>query len=78
MGDLFSQGLPLASFGIGIVFAFLCLLVAATWAMSELAARFAPPGAAASAQLADAQASREQIAAITAALHLHRSRRSGD
>ena len=55
--------------GMGTVFVFLTVLVGATMLMSRLVLRFAPPSAA-----ADADES-EVIAAITAALEVHRRRR---
>lgn len=70
MENLVSQGMPLALFGIGIVFVFLCLLVLATRAMSILTGRFGPaPG-----KPADYPAPPARVAAIVAAVTMHRQR----
>ena len=75
MENLFSQGLPLALFGIGIVFVFLCLLILATSAMSALTARFAPDSGANSAASSQTPLPPAQMAAIIAAVTMHRARR---
>ncbi|MCY4183405.1 MAG: OadG family transporter subunit [Gammaproteobacteria bacterium] len=75
MENLFSQGLPLALFGIGVVFIFLCLLILATRAMSALAARFAPAAGTAPAETSPSHLPPAQMAAIIAAITLHRARR---
>ncbi|MCY4270923.1 MAG: OadG family protein [Gammaproteobacteria bacterium] len=75
MENLFSQGLPLALFGIGVVFVFLCLLILATRAMSALAARLAPAAGTAPAETSPSHLPPAQMAAIIAAITLHRARR---
>jgi len=75
MENLFSQGLPLALFGIGVVFIFLCLLILATRAMSALVARFAPAAGTAPAETSPSHLPPAQMAAIIAAITLHRARR---
>ncbi len=63
--DLLLQGAALMLIGMGTVFLFLTLLVFATLAMSRIVGRLE----------GDRQpASAEEIAAITAALELHRGR----
>lgn len=71
-GSLLNQGLTLMLAGMGTVFVFLSLLVAAMTMMSTIARRFAPdaapPGAGASGP------SEEEVAAISAAISMHRKR----
>lgn len=67
MSPLLSAGLQLMLVGMGTVFTFLTLLVGATWAMSNLVQRFFP------VTPEDAQTD-EEVAAIAAALALHRRR----
>jgi oxaloacetate decarboxylase gamma subunit len=70
MNDPLATGLELMLVGMGTVFVFLTLLVLATAAMSTLIARLAPvPQAEAATGASD-----DELAAITAALHLHRRR----
>jgi oxaloacetate decarboxylase gamma subunit len=66
-GNLFDQGLMLMAVGMGTVFVFLTVLVAATTAMSRLIMRFAP-------QAVPAAKDEEEIAAIAAAIARHRRR----
>ncbi len=75
MDNLVSQGAPLALFGIGIVFAFLCVLVCAVRVMSILTARPGPPGVLPEEQV-DYPVPPAQLAAIVAAIGMHRARRS--
>lgn len=63
--SLINEGLTLMLVGMGTVFVFLTVLVAATTLMSRLAMRF-QPGSAAGGD------SDEEIAAITAAIAAHR------
>lgn len=74
MENLVSQGMPLALFGIGIVFVFLCLLVLATRAMSILTGRFGPALGVAPENPPDYPAPPAQTAAIVAAVTMHRQR----
>lgn len=71
--DLFGQGLELMLVGMGTVFVFLSALVLATTAMSRLVLHFEgeppAPGGGAGAEEA------EEVAAISAAIALHRRRR---
>ncbi|NBC22319.1 MAG: sodium pump decarboxylase subunit gamma [Gammaproteobacteria bacterium] len=70
--DLFGQGLELMLVGMGTVFVFLSALVLATTAMSRLVLRFqGEPPAAGGAGAEEA----EEVAAISAAIALHRRRR---
>lgn len=64
---LISDGLTLMLVGMGTVFVFLTVLVAATTAMSRLVARFQPGPA-------GGGGSDEEIAAIAAAIAAHRRR----
>ena len=74
MESLVSQGMPLALFGIGIVFVFLCLLVLATRAMSLLVERFGPALGAVSENPSAHTMPPAQMAAIAAAVTMHRQR----
>ena len=76
--DLIYQGLELALIGMGTVFTFLTILVLSTLLMSWCVRRFAqkdgfqPAGAVGAG--ARGEDSGEVVAAIAAALRLHRSR----
>lgn len=63
-------GLELMLVGMGTVFTFLTLLVFATTLMSRVISRIAPV----TPLSADQSGNEDEIAAITAAIHLHRSR----
>ena len=65
---LLGQGLTLMLVGMGTVFVFLTLLVAATTLMSALTARLSP------APAAEAPVSDEEVAAVSAAINRHRQR----
>lgn len=65
---LLEQGLTLMLVGMGTVFVFLTLLVAATTLMSTLTARLSP------APAAESPVSDEEVAAISAAINRHRQR----
>lgn len=71
-GSLLNQGLTLMLAGMGTVFVFLSLLVGAMTMMSTVARRFepptVPPGTGASGP------SEEEVAAISAAISMHRKR----
>lgn len=71
-GSLLNQGLTLMLAGMGTVFVFLSLLVGAMTGMSSLARRFEPP--ADSPASGAAGPSEEEIAAIGAAISMHRKR----
>ncbi len=73
-GSLLSQGLELMLIGMGTVFSFLTLLVFATLGMSALARRLQPQASAAPGT-GGAQPPTDPalVAAITAAIHQHRS-----
>ncbi len=78
--DAFAQGLELMLAGMGTVFVFLTLLVAATTLMSSLVQRFAPdlPGHTPGVRLPRANGNEaEVVAAITVAIAAFR-RRSAD
>jgi oxaloacetate decarboxylase gamma subunit len=62
--ELLSQGIELMLAGMGVVFVFLTLLVAATTLMSRIVMRLQSPGM--------SPASEDEIAAITAAIARHR------
>ena len=68
--DLFAQGLELMLVGMGTVFVFLTLLVVATAAMSRLVQRFERRHPVASASGDES----EEVAAIAAAITMHRRR----
>lgn len=81
-GQLLLEGVELMLFGMGFVFAFLVLLIVAIRVMSRIVERFEPvaaqPAAAPvvrSAAVAAEQPDAELLAAIQAAIHLHRARR---
>lgn len=65
--DLLSQGLELMLAGMGVVFAFLTVLVAATALMSRVVMRFQPASTSPEKE--------EEIAAISAAIARHRGER---
>ena len=67
---LLQEGLQLMLVGMGTVFVFLTLLVLATSAMSALVQRWWPPLA---ADLPAGEPSDEEVAAIAAAITLHRN-----
>lgn len=75
--DLFQQGVDLMLFGMGTVFAFLILLVGASYLMSWVITRFFPEPVrpAVAVQMAPVAAVEPRIqAAIQAAIDKHRSR----
>ncbi len=65
--DLLDQGLELMLAGMGVVFVFLTVLVGAITLMSRVVMRFQPANV--------SPDNEEEIAAITAAIARHRSRR---
>ena len=69
-GELLQQGLELMLAGMGTVFVFLTLLVFATTGMSALVRRFEP------AAVQPGEPTEEEVAAIAAAITLHRQKRS--
>ena len=71
MTPLLAAGVELMLIGMGTVFFFLTLLVMATGLMSRLVARFAPPVLPPSTPVAIAD---EEVAAISAAIAMHRRR----
>ena len=79
MDSLLGDGVQLMAVGMGTVFAFLTLLVGATTLMSRLVALVPQPksqpatGPNRGVQAAGVQ--EEEVAAITAAIRLHRERR---
>ncbi len=75
MENLVSQGLTLALFGVGVVFVFFCLLIAATSAMSWLAAKFGQASGRTSGQQGNTVMPPAQMAAVIAAIAMHRARR---
>lgn len=78
MPELVAEGVNLAIYGMGAVFAFLILLVAATVTMSRLVARFEPQPVRRDPAVAEPVAdNRKQRAAIAAAIHHHRQGRQG-
>jgi len=66
--NLLIQGLEIGLAGMGVVFVFLTTLVGATTAMSRIATRYQPGKAPAD--------NHEEIAAISAAIVRHRSKRN--
>ena len=71
-GSLLNQGLTLMLAGMGTVFVFLSLLVAAMTIMSSVTRRFEP--AAALSGTGGSGPSDEEVAAISAAIKMHRKR----
>ncbi len=71
-GSLLNQGLTLMLAGMGTVFVFLSLLVGAMTIMSTVARRFEP--AAAPSGPGASGPSEEEVAAISAAISMHRKR----
>jgi oxaloacetate decarboxylase gamma subunit len=78
MDPIFSAGLELMLIGMGTVFVFQTVLVMATKTMSVIVQKFAPLPLKLVPQTAtDTSApSTEEVAAITAALHQHRTIRN--
>ena len=78
-GSLISQGLELMLYGMGTVIVFLTMLVFATGLMSRLVMRFDPPMSEPRPPAATDSASTgpdaKTLAAISAAIHQHRTRR---
>jgi oxaloacetate decarboxylase gamma subunit len=74
MPPLVSQGLDLAMYGMGTVFVFLTILVLATTLMSWMVAPTEEEMTTTPSATALPQASNRKLAAITAAIHLHRSK----
>lgn len=75
--SLMQQGVELMLYGMGTVFIFLTLLVVLTAVMSALLGRFAKPEPAVvspAVRPAAAPDDKQLIAAISAAIHKHRSR----
>ena len=70
MSPLVSEGLNLALYGMGTVFVFLTVLVFATMLMSWLVLKTVP---ASQPEQSDTSNSKK-MAAITAAIHAHRSK----
>lgn len=75
--NLMTEGFNLMLMGMGFVFSFLTLLVIATTLMSKIILRFSKPELVAKPNLPVASTSTqdkntELIAAISAAIHLHR------
>ena len=72
---LLQQGVELMLYGMGTVFVFLTILVAATSIMSTLITRFSADEAAPAAALTtDSTEDKKRLAIIAAAIHAHRSR----
>ena len=80
VAELISQGVELMFLGMGTVFVFLALLVFVVSRMSRFAgwveSRLPKPATPVATPAASAIGSGEHIAAITAAVHLYRARRS--
>lgn len=77
--DLMMEGFNLMLLGMGFVFVFLTVLVIATTLMSKIILRFSKPEPVSAAPVqkkpvASGGQSQDLIAAITAAIHLHRQR----
>ncbi len=71
-GSLLNQGLTLMLAGMGTVFVFLSLLVGAMTIMSSVTRRFEPAAALPGAGVSGP--SDEEVAAISAAIEMHRKR----
>jgi oxaloacetate decarboxylase gamma subunit len=76
MTELMGSGVELMFAGMGIVFLFLTMLVVAINIMSTLVQRFFPdaPASAATSTTVSSGIDKSIIAAITAAVHQHRSK----
>jgi len=74
MTELMSSGIELMFAGMGIVFLFLTMLVIAINIMSSLVQRFFPDAPAVVAATVSGGIDKSVIAAITAAVHQHRSK----
>ena len=80
--DLFLEGVNLMLFGMGFVFLFLTTLVGVTSTMSKVITRYFPdplpaaPAPRAAAPAATASDDTELVAAITAAIRMHRDKQS--
>jgi oxaloacetate decarboxylase gamma subunit len=77
MTEMMSSGVELMFAGMGIVFLFLAMLVVAINIMSYLVQRFfpdAPPAPAVTVASVSSGIDKSVIAAITAAVHQHRSK----
>lgn len=80
--DLLLEGVNLMLFGMGFVFLFLTTLVGVTSTMSKVITRFFPdplpatPAPGATAPAAAASDDTELVAAITAAIKMHRNKQS--
>lgn len=77
MAEMMSSGIELMFAGMGIVFLFLTMLVVAINMMSSLLQRFFPDAPASQMAAAASMSSgidKSIIAAITAAVHQHRSK----
>jgi oxaloacetate decarboxylase gamma subunit len=74
MTELMSSGVELMFAGMGIVFLFLTMLVVAINIMSSLVQRFFPDAPAPVATTVSSGIDKSVIAAITAAVHQHRSK----
>jgi len=74
MTALLNSGLELMLVGMGIVFAFLSMLVFAIKGMSALILRHFPDAPAVARSKPEAKADQDTIAAISAAVHHYRNR----
>jgi oxaloacetate decarboxylase (Na+ extruding) subunit gamma len=73
MNELMSSGIELMLTGMGIVYAFLALLVVTIKMMTALVSRFFPETPLEFAAVPDNSSEPQVIAAITAAVHQYRS-----
>ena len=74
MSALMAAGFELMLVGMGTVFVFLTVLVAATYGMSALVQRWLPNAQVPSVSEGETEISAEEVAAITVALAEHRRR----
>lgn len=74
MAELMSSGVELMFAGMGIVFLFLTMLVLAINIMSSVVQRFFPDPAIQTSITVSSGIDKSLIAAITAAVHQHRSK----
>ena len=79
--DIVAQGVELMLFGMGTVVVFLALLIVATTVMSAFVGRYFPearpaPTAGGKSAAVGGSPDAEVVAAITAAIHQHRNRKS--
>ncbi|NOT84438.1 MAG: sodium pump decarboxylase subunit gamma [Methylococcaceae bacterium] len=72
MAELITSGVELMLVGMGIVYAFLVMLIVAIHGMAALVARFFPERPVVTGRIASQVVDQKSIAAISAAVHQYR------